>query len=221
MIKSYNKVSVLTNIPFEINEERVLRELRIPAKKKLIEIEEKNLGRELKRAIDTAYGLIHGKACYSTFRVKGIRDNKVILDKNNFLIKGTQIAKILKNCEFCSIFVATIGHELENSVSKLTIDDPARAFYLEYIANWMAEYMAKTVNNRISQEIVKAGFIPKKRYSAGYGDWPISSQRGILELIEAKRIGVSLSEAYLMIPRKSISALIGWGKGNSHSLKPI
>ncbi len=217
MIKSLNKVSVLASIPFEINEERVLRELRIPTKKNLNDLDEKNLAKELKKVIDIAYGLIHGKACYVTFQIKEVRENKVILDKSDSLIKGNQIAIILKNCTFCSIFVSTIGQEFENRISKMTIDDPTRAFYLEYVGNWMAEHMAETINNKISQEIVKAGFIPKKRYSPGYGDWPITSQQELLELAEAKRIGISLTESYLMIPRKSVSALIGWARKNNTS----
>lgn len=212
MVKSLNHVCVLTNIPFEINEKRILRELKIPIKKRLDDLDEESLRKELKNVIEIAYGLIHGKACYSTFRIKSISENKVILDKSETLIKGGKMVNILKDCEYCSIFVSTIGTELESYVSKMAKDNPSGAFYLEQVGNWMAEYMAEAVNDRIAQDIIKAGFAPKKRFSAGYGDWSITSQKEILELTEAKRIGVTLSESYLMIPRKSVSALIGWEK---------
>lgn len=212
MIKGINKISVMTNIPFEINEKRILRELRIPILKSLDELDEKKLGKEIKRIIELAYGLISGKACYRTFRIKKILENKVLLDKSDTLMKGKSLVRILKDCEYCSLFVTTIGHDLENHVSEMAKDDPSGAFFLENIGSWMAEYMAETVNNRIAQEIIKTGFIPKKRYSAGYGDWPVTSQQEILELVEAKRIGVSISESSLMIPQKSVSALIGWGR---------
>lgn len=212
MIKNLNKISVLTNIPFEINEKRILRELRIPVKENLRELDEKNLGKEIKKIIEFAYGLIHGKACYSTFSISSISDNRVILDKSNTLIKGKKLVNILRDCKYCSLFVSTIGPELENRVSLMEQENPSGAYFLEHVGNWMAEYMAETVNNRIATEIIKDGFVPKKRYSAGYGDWPVTSQKEILELIEAQKIGVSLSESYIMIPRKSVSALIGWGR---------
>lgn len=210
--KNLDHVSVLTNIPFEINEKRILRELKIPVKKSLDDLDEKRLGKELKNIIKIAYGLIHGKACYRTFLIENISDSKVILDRSKTLIKGKKISNILKDCEYCSLFVSTIGTALENHAAEMAKDDPSGAFYLEHIGSWMAEYMAETVNNRIAQNTIKAGFVPKKRYSAGYGDWPVASQKEILELTEAKRIGVTLTESYLMIPRKSVSALIGWGK---------
>ena len=212
MIKSLNHITVLTNIPFKINETRVLRELRIPAKKNLDDPAESRLKKELKNIIGMAYGLICGKACYCTFQIKDISENKVILDKSETLINSKKIAGILKDCEYCSLFVSTIGPQLEGRVAEMEKDNPSGAFYLEHVGNWMAEYMAEAINQRISQAITKAGFIPKKRYSAGYGDWPLESQKEILELTGARRIGVFISESYLMIPRKSVSALIGWGR---------
>ena len=210
MIKSLNHISVLTNIPFEIDEKRVLRELRIPVKKNLKDLNEKKLAKELKNVIEIAYGLVHGKACYNTFQIKNVFESKVILDKSETLVNSKKMAEILKDCEYCSLFVSTIGPELENHAVEMAKDDQSGAFYLEHVGNWMAEYMAEAVEKRIAQGIIKAGFISKKRYSVGYGDWHIEAQKEILEITEARRIGVSISESYLMIPRKSVSALIGW-----------
>ncbi|HJP19626.1 MAG TPA: vitamin B12 dependent-methionine synthase activation domain-containing protein [Nitrospinota bacterium] len=212
MIKNLNNVYVLTNIPFEIDEKRVLRELRIPVKKNLNDLDEKNLAKELKNVIKIAYGLIHGKACYNTFQIKNVFENKVILDKSETMVNSKKMAEILKDCEYCSLFVSTIGAELENHVAEMAKDDQSGAFYLEHVGNWMAEYMAEAVNKRISQGIINAGFISKRRYSAGYGDWQVEAQKEILELTEARRIGVSITESCLMIPRKSVSALVGWGR---------
>ena len=218
MIRSLNHVSVLTNIPFEIDEKRVLRELRIPAKESFNDLDEKRLGKELKCIIDMAYGLIRGRACYCTFQIMDIYQNRVILDKSETLIKGKKLVSILKNCEYCSLFVSTIGPELEDRAAGMAVENPSGAFYLDHVGSWMAEYIAGAINQRISRLITKSGFIPKRRYSAGYGDWPVTSQKEILELTEARRIGVSISNSYLMMPRKSVSALIGWGRRNTHDL---
>ena len=48
------------------------------------------------------------------------------------------------------------------------------------------------------------------RFSPGYGDFPFSQQRDFFELLDiTRRIGVSLSESGLMLPQKSVTALIG------------
>jgi cobalamin-dependent methionine synthase I len=48
------------------------------------------------------------------------------------------------------------------------------------------------------------------RYSPGYGDFPLEAQRSILALLDTPRkIGVSLTDSLLMVPSKSVSAVIG------------
>jgi cobalamin-dependent methionine synthase I len=48
------------------------------------------------------------------------------------------------------------------------------------------------------------------RFSPGYGDWTLDNQPQVLQLAEAERIGITLTESNIMIPRKSVSAVIGW-----------
>ena len=48
------------------------------------------------------------------------------------------------------------------------------------------------------------------RYSPGYGDFPLTAQRELLSLLDAPRkVGVSLTDTLLMVPSKSVSAIIG------------
>ena len=55
------------------------------------------------------------------------------------------------------------------------------------------------------------------RYSPGFGDFPLSAQREILSVLDAARaIGVSLTDTLLMVPSKSVSAVIGVKEDNSY-----
>ena len=48
------------------------------------------------------------------------------------------------------------------------------------------------------------------RYSPGYGDFPLSFQKEILDFLDAyRKIGLSVTPNYIMIPRKSITAVLG------------
>ena len=52
------------------------------------------------------------------------------------------------------------------------------------------------------------------RFSPGYGDFPIDLQQKFLEILDApKRIGVNTTENMLLVPRKSVTAVIGLSKG--------
>lgn len=48
------------------------------------------------------------------------------------------------------------------------------------------------------------------RYSPGYGDLPLELQPQILQLLDAqKRLGLTVTPEHILIPRKSVTALIG------------
>ena len=50
------------------------------------------------------------------------------------------------------------------------------------------------------------------RFSPGYGDWPLEQQPEMVRLAESEKIGVHLSDASMLVPRKSITAIIGLAK---------
>ena len=57
---------------------------------------------------------------------------------------------------------------------------------------------------------MKAGRILKPRYSPGYGDVSLSCQNDILSFLDAyRKIGLTLTETYLMTPIKSVTAIVG------------
>ena len=48
------------------------------------------------------------------------------------------------------------------------------------------------------------------RFSPGYGDLPLSLQPEILSLTDAtRRLGITLTESLLMVPSKSVTAIVG------------
>ena len=48
------------------------------------------------------------------------------------------------------------------------------------------------------------------RFSPGYGDLPLSLQPAVLAALDAeKRLGIHLSDSFLMTPSKSVTAVIG------------
>lgn len=62
----------------------------------------------------------------------------------------------------------------------------------------------------MEKEYLEKGLYLRPRFSPGYGDFPLSAQKEILDGLEAgKRIGITLTEGYLMMPSKSVTAVIG------------
>lgn len=204
-IRSLNQVIRVRNIPFTIEEERVLRELRIPVLKTLKEMPEKNVAGFIKTAIDAAYTLIEGAGVYRTFKVE-----KSEIAESPTLFDSPRVKKLLQNCHYATLLAATIGSKLENKVDAIKHSDASAAYYLEMVGGWMADYMAEKVDQLIEPEILKNAYARTMRYSPGYGDWDLKAQVEILRLLDAKKLGIELTESYIMIPRKSVTAVIGW-----------
>lgn len=51
------------------------------------------------------------------------------------------------------------------------------------------------------------------RFSPGYGDFDLSYQRDLLALANAKRLGIHLNDALMMLPLKTVTALIALTPG--------
>lgn len=103
--------------------------------------------------------------------------------------------------------ICTIGPALEEKVRHLMRESqPALATALDAVGSETVENLAEELEARISDEASKTEHVASRRFSPGYGDWPLdSAQETIFSLLPADRIGVRLNPTFLMAPLKSIS----------------
>ena len=86
----------------------------------------------------------------------------------------------------------------------------SKAVILQAAAAAMLEDYCDEVNEQIRRDYESRGLYLRPRFSPGYGDFPLSCQPQLLGCLEAgKRIGITLTDSYLMAPSKSVTAVIG------------
>ena len=90
----------------------------------------------------------------------------------------------------------------------------ARAMLLDAIGSAAVEEVADRSNRRICEEALCAGLDPGPRVSPGYGAWDLEDQDWIFREIAPAEIGVTLSENWMMTPRKSISYAVPLSGGS-------
>jgi hypothetical protein len=118
-------------------------------------------------------------------------------------LPGSDMFTDLEMVAFC---VCTIGPALEKRVTALTKEgDMLAAIVLDAIGSAAAEATARYANDRIDEMAAADGLRTSCRASPGYGDWDVSEQRALFELVPAGRIGVKLTASSMMVPRKSVS----------------
>ena len=119
------------------------------------------------------------------------------------------LRKHLAECHAAYLVCTTIGAEFDTLQRRTAATSPADAFVLQAIGAAAIEEWTDETEREIRREL-KEGETLVSRYSPGYGDWPLEAQRRLFELLDAPRkVGVSLTDSLLMVPSKSVSAIIG------------
>jgi len=174
---------------------------------------QEGLHRLLERQIAHGRSLARPRAVLSVFPSRLLPGGRVRLDDGTVFSIG-KAAEDWAGLRYWALAVCTIGEELEGEVSRLFGEGRySAAVVLDGVGSAAVESLADYVNNLICREALGSGLEPTPRISPGYGDWPLEEQRVIFGLLPADRIGVSLTEKYMMRPRKSVSFGIGIGEG--------
>lgn len=135
-----------------------------------------------------------------------------IMNRADIPAEGFSIEKHLEGCGKAAVLAVTLGSEIDRLIARAQIKSMAEAVVLDAGASVLAEQAADRAEEILKEELAikLPGLFATPRFSPGYGDYPIRYQREILTLADAHRkIGITLTGGSIMIPRKSITALIG------------
>lgn len=160
--------------------------------------------------IDAMYeeGLVHVKSMSepraSYVRVK-IDVGEDTVDFGFMTVKSCDLAKNLKDCAEAFVFCATLGIGVDRYFERLTRVSQAKAAVYSAVASAAVESFCDYVNDTL-----KEGVLTRPRFSCGYGDFCIEHQSDILEALGAsKHLGICLTDSFMMVPVKTVTAIIG------------
>lgn len=139
-----------------------------------------------------------------SFATKNIKGTEIYLD--DFCINSKDIFKLLENSNSVCGLIATVGFSIDTKISYfLERKDIMSAFILDSIGSVAIEELVENICNDIN---IKYG-TTTMRFSPGYGDWAIQNQKNFLQWLGADSLGITLTPSLQMMPRKSVSALLG------------
>jgi hypothetical protein len=162
----------------------------------------------ISETLQLAQKLIRPKAAV-VFCGININENLTVFE-DGFKIESFQVAKLFEGCFKAYGVAVTIGPGIEKKRNELiTKKETLQAFLIDAAGSVAAEEVIKSVNEQIKKFEEPLGNKITKRFSPGYGDWFIQSQKKFLEWIGARQIGINLNSSFQMQPEKSVSAVIG------------
>lgn len=142
------------------------------------------------------------KYCYVMTEIKRSGDT---LDLGFGEFESKTLAKNLDGCSSAFVFVATTSVAVDRLLSRLSVTSPTKQFVADAVASAAIESLCDYVQGELCKDLAH-----KPRFSPGFGDLPLDIQPKILSMLDAeKQIGVTLTDAFLMIPSKSVTAIIG------------
>ncbi len=113
---------------------------------------------------------------------------------------------MLKESHACIFMAATLGSRIDKEMKKLQVQDMMKAVLFDSCASAAIE----AVCDNLQKELQKSYPYLTDRYSCGYGDLPITLQASFLQALDAqRRIGLHVNESSLLVPMKSVTAIIG------------
>jgi hypothetical protein len=162
-------------------------------------------------------GLIHPSALTHEFVVHAHRHERILLEGGGTLT-GPLMTRWLAGAQRVVVVVCTIGPDLEKAIDQFIVEDPLYSLALDGLGNAAVENLAQQVCARIDAQVLAEGLHASTPLSPGYPEWSVEvGQPQIFSLIDPSRAGIQLTSGGMMLPKKTMSFIVGLGDDMSQA----
>lgn len=169
---------------------------------------------ELERRIDAAakrcLDIARPRATIASFAVHEISHDTVVLEGCTLRLTGSDITAHLASAFEVVLFAATLGADIDRELRRLAATDALGQVLFDAVATALIERAADATEAYVRTYAAEQGAFCSWRFSPGYGDLPLSVQQPFLSALDATRqLGITLTPSQLMVPTKSVTAVVG------------
>jgi hypothetical protein len=120
------------------------------------------------------------------------------------------VARHLAGAAEVAVLAVTIGGALEEEAQRLFVAGEYTAgLLLDAAGTTAVEAAADAADAFIADQAARRGLSARSRFSPGYGDWAVTDQPLVTALADACAIGLKVTASCMLVPRKSVTAVIG------------
>lgn len=172
------------------------------------------MGDELAARLEEAAALCEQElAPRGIFRVFSVRpaEGGIAVAGTNLVFPGESIARHLRGCAQAALMAVTLRPSSEMVLRREAAVSATGGMLADACASSLVEQAAGVLNGFVDEAACRRGCAPTWRFSPGYGDLPLSVQGPFLEALDAGRtLGITLTAANMLVPSKSITAIVGF-----------
>lgn len=160
---------------------------------------------QLDRAAQTLLAAVTPRLLWRSFPLE-----ETTLIGTTLTLPGESIRSHLESCHHCILLAATLGMEAEQLIRRAQATDLSFAVLLDSCASAALESLCDQAEEHLRSQTEARGLFLTGRYSPGYGDLPLSLQEEFCALLDTeRRLGLTVSTTSLLLPRKSVTAILG------------
>jgi len=165
---------------------------------------------ELDAWIRDAGLLMHLKGVFRRFPVVERDVSKTLLPED-VVFESRDLASFLDGCNEIALIAATTGEYIIGEIQKAAAGHQlTRGVVFDAVASETVDAALNWITAYLRQVLRRENKAPRRgRFSAGYGDFTLQNQKRIFELLELQRLGVRINESFILIPEKSVTAVVG------------
>lgn len=122
-------------------------------------------------------------------------------------LQGQSIRKHLAGAHSMILMGVTLGPEIDLCIRRAEVRDMGQALLLDTGASVLVDQVADLYQDQVQGRVADH---LTQRFSPGYGDLPLATQAPLLRLLDGpRRIGLTVTPNHILVPRKSITAILG------------
>jgi Vitamin B12 dependent methionine synthase, activation domain len=184
----------------------VIQQIGYPSPKELTD----EIRTEIERAVEQGLSKSRPACLYKITPL--VRLDKGLIAGRDVEIRSVRWAHLVKSLgepEVLCCFVVTSGPELEEAINEAQKGSLFHAYLLDSVGSVLTEGLADQLEQHVSALLGTKGYRTTVRFSPGYCDWELrEGQDALFRFLKPESVGVTRTSAGMMIPQKSISAVL-------------
>lgn len=171
---------------------------------------EESKRKEIERHIDYSTSLISLKGAGIRVPLESV-DAPLVVLKTGADIRSEKLARFLRGCEEALFIGSTAGGAVMDAIREDTAGgDITRGVIVDAVASEMTDAALDWIMGFFNRMLARENaLLTRGRFSAGYGDFLLENQKMMYDMLKLDRIGVTLNENCILIPEKSVTAVVG------------
>ncbi len=150
--------------------------------------------------------LVRPKYTYKTVDIS-IDEASLSIDFGSFCVVSKNLSRNLRDCQKAVVFAATLGTQADMLIRRYAKSSITKSVVINACASALIEEFCDDSQEAIREQV---GSYFRPRFSPGYGDFDLNHQTDIIRLLNAeKAIGLTLSDTLILLPEKSVTAIMG------------